>query len=395
MKPLILLVTVAALCPAATLHEAYSPKAAYDYTAQVSGFGERWPGSPGHRKTEELIHQVIRKDGGTIEADDFTAKTPRGPVPVHNIIGKFNATADPKQPIFILAGHYDTLFKPAGFIGANDGGSSTAILLAFADALRGQKTKMQIWLVWTDLEEAVESGGFFREDDGGLYGSKHLAARLKANGTVPRVKGFFLLDMIGDKDLGVARETTSERWLQDFIATAAKQLGYSQYFFRYEMAVIDDQVPFEKVGIPSVDVVDGMYGRMPGDGWASFTTPSPIPWTKCHSAASTLSAGRFCEPWNSWISRYGFYLFPPGFFGSTIAICKSRSCSGRTVFGAFIIRSSAFWFMGNMMISRIFGSSASSITMRSIPGAIPPCGGAPYFSALISARKRLSTSERS
>lgn len=270
MKLLIPFLAIASLCPAAALHEAYSPKAAYDYTAQVVGFGERWPGSPGHQKTEDLIHQVLRKDGATIEADDFTAKTPRGAVPVHNIIGKFNVTADPGQPIFILAGHYDTLFKPAGFVGANDGGSSTAILLAFADALHGQKTKMQIWLVWTDLEEALESGGFFREDDGGLYGSKHLAARLKTNGTAKRVKGFFLLDMIGDKDLSVARETTSERWLQDFIATAAKQLGFSQYFFQYEASIIDDQVPFAQAGIPSVDVVDAMYGRMPGDGMGEF-----------------------------------------------------------------------------------------------------------------------------
>ena len=57
---------------------------------------------------------------------------------VHNIIGKFNVSTDPKQEILILAGHYDTLFQP-GFIGANDGGSSTAILLAFADALAGRK----------------------------------------------------------------------------------------------------------------------------------------------------------------------------------------------------------------------------------------------------------------
>jgi glutaminyl-peptide cyclotransferase len=271
MKLLIPFLAIASLCPAAMLHEAYSPKAAYDYTAQVVGFGERWPGSPGHQKTEDLIHQVLRKDGATIEADDFTApKTPRGPVPVHNIIGKFNVTSDPNQPIFILAGHYDTLFKPAGFVGANDGGSSTAILLAFADALHGQKTKMQIWLVWTDFEEAVEEGGFFSKDDGGLYGSKHLAAKLKANGIAKRVKGFFLLDMIGDKDLGVARETTSERWLQDFISTAAKQLGYGQYFFQYQAGIIDDQVPFAQAGIPSVDVVDAQYGRMPGDNMGEF-----------------------------------------------------------------------------------------------------------------------------
>jgi glutaminyl-peptide cyclotransferase len=241
----------------ASLHDAFSAAAAYSYTAKVAGFGERWPGSPGHQKTQDLVRQVLTKNGARIETDEFTATTPRGPIPVRNIIGKFNVTADPKQSIFILAGHYDTLFKP-GFIGANDGASSTGILLAFADALKDQKTKMQIWLVWTDLEEALES---FVGDDG-LYGSRHLAQKLAANGTAPRIKGFFLLDMIGDKDLGVARETTSKAWLQDYIAQAAKQLGYSQYFFQYEASIIDDHAPFLRAGVPAVDVVDARFGRM-------------------------------------------------------------------------------------------------------------------------------------
>jgi glutaminyl-peptide cyclotransferase len=243
--------------PAPSLHDAYSAPAAFGYTARVAGFGERWPGSPGHKKTQDLITQVLTKNGARIETDEFTATTPRGPIAVRNIIGKFNVAADPKQSIFILAGHYDTLFKP-GFIGANDGASSTGILLAFADALKDQKTKMQIWLVWTDLEEALES---FVGDDG-LYGSRHLAQKLAANGTAPRIKGFFLLDMIGDKDLGVARETTSKAWLQDYIAQAAKQLGYSQYFFQYEASIIDDHAPFLRAGVPAVDVVDARFGRM-------------------------------------------------------------------------------------------------------------------------------------
>jgi Zn-dependent M28 family amino/carboxypeptidase len=242
-----------------SLHDAFNSQQAFAYTAEVAGFGERWPGSPGHKKTEDLIHQVLQKDGAQIEADNFVATTPRGPVPVHNIIGKFNVTSNPKQGIFILAGHYDTLFKP-GFIGANDGASSTAILLAFADALAHQKTGMQIWLVWTDLEEAVNIGDFGGDD--GLYGSKHLAKKLAASGNISRIRGFLLLDMIGDKDLNVARETGSNSTLQFFIARAANQLGYSNYFFKYDANIIDDQVPFIQVGIPSVDVVDAEYGRM-------------------------------------------------------------------------------------------------------------------------------------
>jgi len=242
---------------AAALHDAFNSRQAFAYTAQIAGFGERWPGSPGHAKTEALIHQVLQKDSARTEEDEFTATTPRGPVKVRNIIGKFNVSADPRQPIFILAGHYDTLFRP-GFIGANDGASSTAILLAFADALKGQSLKMQIWLVWTDLEEAIQD---FTEDDG-LYGSRHLAQKLTAAGMIPRIRGFFLLDMIAAKNLGVARESGSDRGLQDSIALAARQLGYQQYFFHYEIEIIDDHVPFIQAGVRAVDVVDARYGRV-------------------------------------------------------------------------------------------------------------------------------------
>jgi Zn-dependent M28 family amino/carboxypeptidase len=242
---------------ALSLHEAFNPQQSFAYTAQIAAFGERWPGSPGHQKTEDLIHQVLQKDGAKIESDNFMASTPRGQVPVHNIIGKFNVATDPKQPIFILAGHYDTLFK-TGFIGANDGASSTAILLGFADALAHQKTRMQIWLVWTDLEEAVRS---FDGNDG-LYGSTHLAKRLATEGYVPRIRGFFLLDMIGDKDLNIARETNSSVELQRLIAEAANQLGYGSYFFQYEGSIIDDHAPFLEIGVPAVDVVDAEYGPM-------------------------------------------------------------------------------------------------------------------------------------
>jgi glutaminyl-peptide cyclotransferase len=268
LRPLALLLApmlAAALSAAsASLHDAFNSRQAYAYTAQVAGFGERWPGSPGHKKTEELIGQVLRKDGAKIETDDFTASTPRGPVPVHNMIGKFNIRTDPKQPIFILAGHYDTLFK-SGFIGANDGASSTAILLAFADALTHQPTRMQIWLLWTDLEEAINS---FQGDDG-LYGSRHFAYELSMSGTVPRIRGLLLLDMIGYKNLSVARETGSDRSLQEAIRDAAHQLGYSRYFFRYETAITDDHMSFSHVGVPAVDVVDAQYGRL-GPGFDSM-----------------------------------------------------------------------------------------------------------------------------
>jgi hypothetical protein len=271
------LVIPRAAAPAAgALHDAFSGRQAFTYTSTVAGYGERWPGSPGHQRTEALIRRVLQRDGAALAIDHFTATTPRGPVPVDTLIGTFNASADPAQGIVVLAGHYDTLFTK-GFIGANDGGSSTGILLAFADALaHAPKTRLQVRLVWTDLEEAISA---FTGDDG-LYGSRHLAAEWTTDGTAPRVRGFFLLDMIGDADLGVARETASTRWLQDFITQAAGDLGYGRFFFQYGVSIIDDHVPFLRAGVPAVDVVDARYGAMaPGnDGMGAWH----------HSTADTM-----------------------------------------------------------------------------------------------------------
>ncbi|MGH9465984.1 MAG: M28 family peptidase [Terriglobales bacterium] len=249
-----------------SLEQAFNAAQCYRYTAEVVGFGPRTPGSLGHQKTEDLIRRVVERDGGQYSTDDFIASTPRGQLPVHNLIAKFNVSKDSNQPIFILAGHYDTLFKK-GFVGAVDGGSSTAILLSFADALHAAKpTRMQIWLVWTDLEEAIHS---FTSTDG-LYGSRQLAHKIAAEGLVPRIRGFFLLDMIGYSDLSIDKESSSTPWLQSFILSAATRLGYQQYFFKYSEQIIDDQVPFSQVGIPVVDVVDAHFGPMPGDGMGIF-----------------------------------------------------------------------------------------------------------------------------
>ena len=47
-----------------------------------------------------------------------------------------------KDGIIVVAGHYDTNYPlPKSYVGANDGGSSTALLLAIADQLRGS-----VWL---------------------------------------------------------------------------------------------------------------------------------------------------------------------------------------------------------------------------------------------------------
>lgn len=230
----------------------FSGQKAYDYTRAIVSFGERVPGSTAHRRTEDYIIQHLKQDGAQIDFDSFTAQTPRGALPMRNIIAKFGPSG---QPIILLAGHYDTKFL-TGFVGANDGGSSTGVLLAIADVLKANPPKFSVWLLFLDGEEAVK--GWTASDS--VYGSRHLAQKLAQEGDLPKIRGLILADMIGDKGLDIAREMNSTGWLRDFVATAAREMGYARYFFQQEMYIEDDHQPFLKVGIPSVDLIDFTYG---------------------------------------------------------------------------------------------------------------------------------------
>src|ERR1019366_2084094 len=113
------------------------------YVKEIVAFGPRPPGSQGHAKLDQYIHSKLK--GDNVENDTFTAKTPVGNFPMNNIIAKFSGK---KDGIIVVAGHYDTVYHLKNFVGANDGGSSTALLLALADQIRGKPLDgYSVWLV--------------------------------------------------------------------------------------------------------------------------------------------------------------------------------------------------------------------------------------------------------
>ncbi len=61
-------------------------------------------------------------------------------------------------------------------MGANDGGSSTGMLLELAAALQGRPRMDDVYLVFFDGEEAIHEW----TDTDSLYGSRHLAAKWTA-----------------------------------------------------------------------------------------------------------------------------------------------------------------------------------------------------------------------
>ena len=227
---------------------------AMQYTKEVTAFGARPIGSSNHKKLEQYI--VSHLKGDQLEDDSFTADTVEGRFPVRNIIAKYPGSRD---GIIVIAGHYDTVYslRNTKFVGANDGGSSTAILLEIANQLRGKKRDgYSVWLVWTDAEEAVRE---WSATDS-LYGTKHLAAKWQQDGAIKKIRAFLLADMIGDADLNIERETNSTPWLEDLVGQAATKLGYQSHFYARSLEIEDDHLPFVKLGVPCADIIDLDYG---------------------------------------------------------------------------------------------------------------------------------------
>jgi glutaminyl-peptide cyclotransferase len=231
---------------------------AMQYVKEIVSFGPRPVGSANHRKVEDYI--VAHLAGDTVESDVFTADTPEGKFPVHNIIAKFPGTRD---GIVVIASHYDTNypFRNTSFVGANDGGSSSGVLLEIANQLRGEakgkpRQGYSVWLVWDDAEEAVRQWS----DNDSLYGIRHIADKWQADGTLKRIKAFLLADMIGDADLNVDRDQNSTPWLEDIVYEAATRLGYQSHFYARTIQINDDHLPFMSRGVPCADLIDFNYG---------------------------------------------------------------------------------------------------------------------------------------
>jgi Zn-dependent M28 family amino/carboxypeptidase len=254
LAAIVLTLALPVCAPLRALAQHFNGDRAFDITKQFVAIGPRWVGSPGHAKAEAFLRNEFKHDH--LEEDAFTANTPIGPVPMRNFIVRFPGK---KDGVIVLSTHYETNYplRNIGFVGANDGGSTTGLLIEIANELRGKPNDgYSVWLVFFDGEEAIDHW----EGNDNTYGSRHLAAKWGADGTLGKIKAFLLADMLGDKDLNVQRETQSTPWLTDVVAQAAKDTGHSRYFFATSGAVEDDHLAFLRRGVPSIDIIDIDYG---------------------------------------------------------------------------------------------------------------------------------------
>jgi Zn-dependent M28 family amino/carboxypeptidase len=188
-----------------------------------------------------------------ITEDPFLGKTPKGDVPMTNIIAKFPGKSG---HAIAVTGHFDTKLYPGRkFVGANDGGSSTGLLLELARDLNATPRVDDVYVVFFDGEEAI---GEWSDVDS-VYGSRHLAYKWKSDGTLANLKALINVDMIGDKSLGLLLDENSTPWLRKLVWAAANDLGYKAYFLDAPEKMEDDHIPFVKLGVPSLDLIDFDY----------------------------------------------------------------------------------------------------------------------------------------
>jgi hypothetical protein len=234
---------------------------AWSYLVKIVDFGPRPPGSANIQREQRYLASELNSFGCKVSQDHFQAETGIGLLHMDNIIAKIPG----KSPgIILLLTHYDTLRLP-GFVGADDGGSSTAMMLEMAHDLCGHPGPLAVWIAFLDGEEdqtnftTAQQAQTVWSDSNALFGSRELAAKMELSGKLKQVKAVMLADMIGDSHLRIDKDSNSTPWLVNLVWGVADHLGYSKYFLTKSMAVDDDHIPFLKKGVSAIDVIDFNY----------------------------------------------------------------------------------------------------------------------------------------
>ncbi len=248
-------------------HDRASPKlgtAAHEHTAAILAKGPRPPGSPALDAVRGLVRADLEKSGWVTQGQAFERMTPVGKVAFENVRARFSdGTDDPwKRPVrAILCAHIDSkLYKDRHFVGADDAASACAAIVVIADFLARERPEQarQIELVFFDGEEAF--GENITPQDG-LYGSRHYANQWRARDDKPAFG--ILLDMIGHRNLSIRLPSDTPPHLKEAVFAAARAEGAESHFGMAPGPIIDDHVPLNFAGIPTVDII----GDFTRSGW--------------------------------------------------------------------------------------------------------------------------------
>jgi hypothetical protein len=228
--------------PAAKADRFDGDRAFADVRSQVAR-GPRPAGSPASRGLAAWLRAQL--PGGRFES---------APGGLRNVVGTLPGT----KPAIVVGAHYDTKLVDGAprFVGANDGAAGTAVVLELARALRrtGRPAGApELRFVLFDGEESPDDARDFYAS--GLRGSR---AYVRRHGDA--VGAAIVVDFVGQRGLRLPREGGSDEAVWERLRAAAGRVGVGAVFPDREVGeILDDHTPFNRAGIPAVDLIDFTY----------------------------------------------------------------------------------------------------------------------------------------
>jgi Zn-dependent M28 family amino/carboxypeptidase len=231
-----------------------------DLETQVA-LGPRVPGSEAHRRCRDWMAEELTRAGGQVAVQTFSDTVYGETYELANVRARFG----PKDGAWIVLGaHWDTRATadqdpdPANrskpIPGANDGASGVAVLLELARVFGRTPPPVGVEVVLFDGEDLGRGG----DVEGYCRGSRYYVKQLAH----PRPALAVILDMVGDKDLGIYQEQNSlnaARNIVERIWEGAGKVGATGFKPGPRHNVYDDHAPFIEAGIPGVDLIDFDY----------------------------------------------------------------------------------------------------------------------------------------
>jgi len=277
---------------------------AYDYLKQICAFGNRMSGSQGMQLQQQLLEKHFVALEGQVSYQRFQAQHPLSgqPVRMANLIVQWHPQATER---ILLCAHYDTRPLPDQeadprkrrkgiFLGANDGASGVAVLMELGHHVAQLPDRYGLDFVMFDGEELV----YDDRRDRYFLGSEWFAQQYHDHPPAHHYVAGVLLDMVGDRKLGIYQEVHSVTWpatrplVKEIWGTAAR-LGVKEFIPRARYAVRDDHLPLNQIAkIPVCDIIDFEYPDRTNRYWHT-TADKP---GRC-SAASLGKVGWVMQEW--------------------------------------------------------------------------------------------------
>ena len=225
----------------------FDSDAAWRLVEQQVKVGQRPAGSPQLRRLAEELRR---------ELPDGRFEPVPGERGLRNVVG----TLPGRRPGIVVGAHYDTLVKPKGFVGANNGAAGTAVVVEAARALEAARPKEGAREVRFVLFDGEEPAAGLPEESADFYNAGLRGSRAYVAAHPDRTAAMVLLDYVGNKGLRLPREGSSHIGLWSRLRAAAGRVGAGRVFPPYSSETItDDHTPFLRDGIPAVDLIDWTY----------------------------------------------------------------------------------------------------------------------------------------